>query len=256
MDIVAVRELFDRTLRADRRAVVGIERVWVAGVLRTTQGGHNFIGCWDFLPDRMEAIVAREVAHLHSVGGDLLWQVYDHDRPAGLERVLADAGFEDQGMEKLLALEASAAASLERPPGVDFRQVRTEEDLASYAAVLRNAFGDQEWATIDFYLPRLSDPAMVLYLAYVDGEAVATGRLEAPRDGLFAGLNDGGVIPQYRGTGLFRAIVAERAAEAARRGARYLLVNAWETSRPTLERLGFELLATRRQWKLKAPLPK
>jgi hypothetical protein len=77
---------------------------------------------------------------------------------------------------------------------VDVRQVRTEEDLASYAAVLRNAVGDQEWATIDFYLPRLSDPAMVLYLAYVDGEPAAAGRLEAPKDGLFAGLNDGGVI--------------------------------------------------------------
>ncbi len=245
MDLVAVRELFDRTLRADPPPTVGVERTWFDGVLRTTQGAHHFIGWWDFHPDRMAAIVAREVAHLRSIGGDLLWQVCGHDRPEGLERALADAGFEDQGQETFLALEASAAANLERPPGVDVRQVRTEEELACYAAVVRKAFGDQEWATKDFYLPRLHDPTMMLFLAYVNGEPAATGRLEAPRGCLFAGLNDGGVVAQYRGTGLYRAIVADRAAEAARWGARYLCVNAWEMSRPTLERLGFEPLATR-----------
>jgi GNAT superfamily N-acetyltransferase len=255
MDLVAVRELFDRTLRAERPPAAGVDRAWCDGVLRATESDHHFIGWWDFSPDRTAAIVAREAAHLRSVGGELQWHVYGHDRLEDLDRALADAGFDDQGLETFLALEASAAAKLERPPGVDVRQVRTEEELASYAGVLRKAFGEEDWTTDDFYLPRLHDPTLVLLVAYVDGEPAATGRLATPKETPFAALGDGGVVPQHRGTGLYRAIVADRASEAVRRGARYLHVNAWETSRPTLERLGFEQLATRHRWLLKAQSP-
>ena len=255
MDLVAVRELFDRTLRAERPPAAGVERTWFDGVLRVTHGAVQGIGWWDFGPDRTAAIVAREADRLRSVGGELQWHVYGHDRPEGLERALADAGFEDLGLETFLALEASAAAKLERPPGVDVRQVRTEKELAGYAGVLREAFGEDDWTTDDFYLPRLHDPSLVLLVAYVDGEPAATGRLETPKETPFAALGDGGVVPRYRGTGLYRAVVADRAAEAVRRGARYLHVNAWETSRPTLERLGFERLATRHRWMLRAPSP-
>jgi GNAT superfamily N-acetyltransferase len=131
--------------------------------------------------------------------------------------------------------------------------VSTEPELAGYAGVLRKAFGEEHWTTDAFYLPRLHDPTLVLLVAYVDGEPAATGRLETPRATPFASLGDGGVVPQHRGAGLYRAIVADRAAEAVRRSARYLHVNAWETSRPILERLGFEPLTTRHVWRLKAP---
>jgi hypothetical protein len=243
MDLAAVRALFDKRQRAEPPSVVGVERTWFDGVLRTTTGADHFINWWDFPSDRMTAIVEREAAHFRAIGGDLQWRVYGHDRPEGLERALADAGFEDRGVEKLLALEVSAAANLERPPNVDVRPVRTEEELAGYVAVLRNAFGDEGWATQDLYRPWLTDPTMALFLAYVGGEPAATGRLETPRDFPFAGLSDGAVVPHYR------------AAEAGRRRAHYLLVNARETSRPILERLGFEPLATRHGWMLKAPSP-
>jgi hypothetical protein len=255
MDLRAVRELFDRTLRAERSSIVGVDRTWFDGVLRTTQGAHHVVDWWDFASDRTSAIVAREAAHLRSIGGDLQWVVYGHDRPEGLERALADAGFEDHGLETFLVLEASAAAKLERPHGVDVRQVRTKEELAGYAGVLRKAFGEEDWTTDDSYLPRLHDPTMVLLVAYVEGEPAASGRLETPSESPFAALGDGGVVPQYRGTGLYRAIVADRAAEAVQRGARYLYVNAWDTSRRTLERLGFEALTTMHRWTLNAPSP-
>jgi len=114
-------------------------------------------------------------------------------------------------------------------------------------------FGEEDWTADDYYLPRLQDPTLVLMVAYADGEPAATGRLETPKGTPFADLGDGGVVPRCRGTGLYRALVADRAAEAVRRGARYLYVNAWETSRPILERLGFEPLTTRCVWTLKAP---
>ncbi|HTX49603.1 MAG TPA: GNAT family N-acetyltransferase, partial [Caulobacteraceae bacterium] len=59
-----------------------------------------------------------------------------------------------------------------------------------------------------------------------------------------------GAVPDYRGRGAYRALVAARADEARRRGHRFLTVDARETSRPILERLGFQPLATVRGWTL------
>jgi GNAT superfamily N-acetyltransferase len=54
----------------------------------------------------------------------------------------------------------------------------------------------------------------------------------------------GGTLPGWRGRGVFRALVAHRAALASARGFRYLQVDASPASRPIFRRLGFVELAT------------
>ncbi len=54
----------------------------------------------------------------------------------------------------------------------------------------------------------------------------------------FGGLWGGSTPSQWRGRGLYRALVARRAALAAELGVRYLQVDASADSRPILERLG------------------
>lgn len=54
----------------------------------------------------------------------------------------------------------------------------------------------------------------------------------------------GGTLPAWRGRGVFRALVAHRAALAGAAGFRYLYVDASADSRPILHRLGFVQLAT------------
>jgi GNAT superfamily N-acetyltransferase len=49
-------------------------------------------------------------------------------------------------------------------------------------------------------------------------------------------------VPAFRKQGLFTSLVAVRAQEARRRGARFLTVDARPMSRPILEALGFKLL--------------
>ena len=71
-------------------------------------------------------------------------------------------------------------------------------------------------------------------------------------DRAFAGLYGGGTDPVWRGRGVYRAVVAARAAEARARSVRYLTVDALETSRPILQRLGFEPLAQVTGWLLRA----
>jgi GNAT superfamily N-acetyltransferase len=55
----------------------------------------------------------------------------------------------------------------------------------------------------------------------------------------FAGLLGGSTREAWRGRGIYRALVARRAALARARGVRYLQVDASDDSRPILERLGF-----------------
>ncbi|QYC42645.1 hypothetical protein Nocox_25210 [Nonomuraea coxensis DSM 45129] len=50
--------------------------------------------------------------------------------------------------------------------------------------------------------------------------------------------------PEWRGRGVYRALVAYRARDALARGYRYLQVDASAESRPILARLGFAALAT------------
>ena len=57
-----------------------------------------------------------------------------------------------------------------------------------------------------------------------------------------------GRCPAWRGRGVFRALVGHRAVLARDRGFRYLQVDALPTSRPILERMGFQPLAETTPW--------
>jgi GNAT superfamily N-acetyltransferase len=79
----------------------------------------------------------------------------------------------------------------------------------------------------------------------MDGQTpVSAGRVEFPPGSDFAGIWGGGTLPHWRGRGIFRSLVAYRAALAADRGYRYLQVDASPDSSPILRRLGFTQLAT------------
>jgi GNAT superfamily N-acetyltransferase len=60
----------------------------------------------------------------------------------------------------------------------------------------------------------------------------------------FATLWGGATLREWRGRGIYRALVAERARLAAERGCRYMEVDASDDSRPILERLGFTAVTT------------
>ncbi len=80
------------------------------------------------------------------------------------------------------------------------------------------------------------------YLGYLDGEPACVGRLYTSAGSAFGGLYGGGTLASFRGRGGYRAMVAARMHEAARLGARYVLVDALPTSLPILLDLGFSHL--------------
>jgi GNAT superfamily N-acetyltransferase len=250
MDVSAVLARFDAEIRADPPPEAGVERVWVDGVLRT-EGAYNFIGWWDFPAAATQAVVAREAAHF--AGREVEWKLFSHDGPPGLEAALAATGFAPEEPETFLVLDLEAhAPPFEPPAGIEVRQVTDAAGAADLVAVSNAAFGRSEPCRLEALTARLDDPTQALFVAYDAGAPVSSGRLELAPGKAFAGLYGGGTIPAYQGRGVYRALVAARAAEARRRGHRYLTVDARETSRPILERLGFEALATVRGWVLGA----
>jgi GNAT superfamily N-acetyltransferase len=248
MDGSAVLARYDAEIRVDPPREAGVERTWTDGVLRT-EGAYNLIGWWDFPADAAAAIVAREAAHF--AGREVEWKLFSHDGPPNLGATLAAAGFAPEEPETFLVLDLEThAPPFDPPAGVEVRQVTDAAGAAELVAVSDAAFGRSEPWRLKALVARLEDPTQALFVAYDGGAPVSSGRLEFAPGKAFAGLYGGGTVPNHQGRGVYRALVAARAAAARRRGHRYLTVDARDTSRPILERLGFEALAGVRGWVL------
>lgn len=175
------------------------------------------------------------------------WKHYSHDRPADLPDRLRVAGFTPQPAEALLVAEiADLPRDIPPPPGVTLHEVTDERGAQALVAVHDQVFGGDHAAVGRAVLAaRGRRPRPVTAVVAAAGPVpVAGGRVEFHHGTDFASLWGGGTLPGWRGRGVFRALVAHRAAQAAARGFRYLHVDASAASRPVLTRLGFVELAT------------
>jgi len=189
----------------------------------------------------VDRVVAKQVAYFSEVAEDVEWKLYAHDTPPNLSVSLASHGFEPADLETLMVLQLTPGQpGIEVAPGVDVHRVRSRDDLSAYLEVTTRAFGRSPKSLADFE-PRLFSPEadMIAFVAHVDDKPAAAGRLELPPGRSFASIWGGGTDPLLRKRGVYRTLVAERAQLARDRGYRYLTVDALETSRPILERLGF-----------------
>jgi GNAT superfamily N-acetyltransferase len=86
--------------------------------------------------------------------------------------------------------------------------------------------------------------ALTIVVAEAGDDVVCAAWIRFTAGSEFASLWGGGTLPDWRGRGIYRAIVAYRANLAAQRGFRYVQVDASDDSRPILERLGFVAVTT------------
>ena len=253
MDKAAVLAAYDAQMRADPPSVTGVERAWCDGVLRSF-GSFDWIDWWDFAPSRAQEIAEREAAFFRARGREAEWKIFSHDRPEDLEAVLAAAGWTGEQPETLVIFDMDQRPPLGGPvAGLEIREARDRAGFADFLAVNAAAFDRPARQSVEELERTLADPSLEYYVAYDDGRPVACGGLHVPPGRAFAGLYSAGVVPGDRGRGAYRALVAARAERARRSGYRYLTVDARETSRPILERLGFEPLATIRGWTISPP---
>lgn len=251
-----VRDLFDRTMREHARPDGPGVRVERAGPLvRQVGGPDDWNGVVWSSPELdsagADAAITAQIEHCAALGlGEFEWKLYAHDRPAGLGSRLRAAGFVPEPPETLLvapveALTASRAA-VSLPEGVTLRPVTDAAGAELMAVAHERAFGADGSRLRHQVLTRLERAPhdFVAVVALAGGEPVSSARMELYPGTGFAGLWGGGTVAAWRGRGLYRALVAHRAAIAAERGFRYLQVDATAMSAPILVRLGFTAIGT------------
>jgi GNAT superfamily N-acetyltransferase len=246
MEIHDLLTLYDSQVRARPRALPGLTLEHRGGVLLLT-GLFNFVCHWDFSDEDAAEVVAKLAARFRGNAEGLIWDIYGHDRPAGLGDRLAAAGFVQEHVSTLMLMDLGTGAPA-MPPGIEVRRVTDRAALKDFVRVSAEAFGKQADWQFDAYAGQLGSDQDLLFNAYVEGEPAGSSRIELNPGCPFAGLFGGAVSPRFQGLGLYRAMVAARAAAAGARGVRYLTTGAQETSRPILQRLGFVPLTGITRW--------
>ncbi len=246
-----ILSLYDREMRRDPPLEPGAHAENLGRVVRIT-GTYNCIIFSDLGSGDARKVVDEQTAFFRSSEREVEWKVYGHDRPRELPDLLREAGYVPDPPETLMVRDLSERADDGPiPSDIEVRQIRDGPMLENALSVSEDAFGTGEgWGRFD-WRPRLADSDFAAFLAYQAGTPVAAGRLEMPSGRSFASLWGGGTRPEHRGRGIYRRLVAERADLARRRGFRFLTVDARETSRPILERVGFRPLDSTRGWVLK-----
>ncbi|MCT4357129.1 GNAT family N-acetyltransferase [Streptomyces sp. Je 1-79] len=250
MDHEAVRALFDRQLRLGARPEGPGTRVERDGtVVRQTGPAHSWNGIlWSGLHERdADEVIAGQIRHFAALGLPFEWKVYGHDGPADLTDRLLTAGFIAEDQETLMVAEAAALPTgVDLPEGVELVPVTDEAGVKRVTEVHDRAFGGDSSHIGRQLLDQLAatPDTVAAVLAMAGDEPVSAARLELYPGTDFAGLWGGGTVESWRGRGLYRALVAFRTRIAVERGHRFVQVDAADTSRPILHRLGFATLTT------------
>ncbi|MEV4947747.1 GNAT family N-acetyltransferase [Streptomyces sp. NPDC053755] len=247
----ALLRRYDRQLRLGARPDGPGSRVERDGpVVRQTGPEHAWNGVlWSGLDETgADAVIARQIRHYTRHGRRAFeWKLYGHDGPADLAVRLRAAGFTAEDQETLMVAETAALpTAVELPDGVELRPVTDAAGVRLVTEVHDRAFGGDGSSLGRQFTDRLAaEPgAVTAVLAMAGDEPVSAARLELYPGTDFAGLWGGGTVPPWRGRGLYRALVAHRTRIAAEHGHAYVQVDAADTSRPILQRLGFVPLTT------------
>lgn len=249
-ELLKVRARFDAEMRRDAQPDAAEARVERVGrVVRQSASAQGWNGVlWSDLDEETaDAEIAAQVAFFTEQGSpDFEWKLYDYDRPADLGERLRAAGFVPEPAERLMVGRVSELARLpvDPPEGITLRVVTDEAGVDLMMDVHTRAFGTERPRIRNLVLTLLrNEPETLAAVVAMAGDTpVSAARMEIRPGTSFAGLWGGGTVPEWRGRGIYRLLVAHRARIAAELGIPYLQVDASDDSRPILERLGFGVL--------------
>jgi GNAT superfamily N-acetyltransferase len=251
----------DMTVSAEQ--VLGASAEWIS-VWFPTHSVHVDLGWLEYYllegtatvmrirPGAMTAaeLVAKVLAELRSQQATKAhWQVGPRHSPTGVDQVLLSMGASVYETVDICAYPLDGPIpddSLAR--GASARPVRTRDDVAQFERTSAMAWG---------YPPPSKDDLDKTLAGPTDGHFIGYWQ-EAPAGAGGYGLVGDvarfwgtAVVPEFRGRGVYRALVHARMTDAKARGARLALVHAREaTSSPILQRLGFTVYGQRKVWSI------
>jgi GNAT superfamily N-acetyltransferase len=224
----------------------------------------------------VDVLIARQRDFFAARGEGVEWKLHGHDEPADLASRLVAAGFVPEAQETVVIGRAGPLAATSAEPtsgadqsgadqsvvaqpiadqaveahGVRLREVTARADLERMAEMWS---ADRSYVVSSLEDELAADPTgITVVLAEVSPGIEASPRIEATpatvvsagwvryvHGTAFATLWGGSTLPEWRGRGIYKALVRYRARLAVARGFEYLQVDASHDSRPILERNGF-----------------
>ena len=201
--------------------------------------------------EELDRLIAAQIARFGERDEPFEWKFHSHDRPAFLEERLRAAGFEAEALETVVIVRTDSLLSDDAiRPGVGLREVRERGDLELISDLESAVWGVEErWHADALGEELAANPdGLAIFVAEADGLVVSAGWVRFPDGTDFATFWGGGTLAEWRGRGVYRALVHRRARLAAERGRRYIEVDASDDSRPILERLGFQAVTQTRPY--------
>jgi len=181
----------------------------------------------------------------------LSWRLDEWNR-VELEPVLLARGFKLDSEVTIMELEGE----VEEPPvpGLELADGMADlEGFRTHHATVAAGFKDLDKPVLEGDLRArynsAREPGHLLVTAFLFGEPAGGGEVSVHPDG--ATLSGASVLPRFRHRGVYRALVAERARLAHEGGAPLLVTSARPSSRPILQRIGFEPIG--RWWAYREP---
>ncbi len=238
--------LYDRDERQNARVPgmrTEVDGPFVRLMAEVEEEGMSFVIYSALDAETADREIARQVDTFGSQGRAFEWKTFAHDRPDDLGERLATFGFEAGEAEALCVLPlAEAPPRLLAPQTADIRRLTNAADLEAVRRLLAVVWDDE----FTWFVPRmesyLRDGYAAVYAAVVGGEIASAAWGFFPQGSRFASLYGGSTLSQFRGRGLYTALVAARAQEAIRRGYQFLTIDAGDMSRPIVGKQGFRLM--------------
>lgn len=192
-----------------------------------------------------EAVVDEVLELVRPHGAErVAWTVGPSTRPAGLPDELLGRGGTISLRLDIRALEiGSGPVELPVPNDVDAHPVATRADVRAKLRIDARVWGGVQPTEADVeyaYDGLIPGP----FVAYLDGQPAGAGGYTLA--GKVARLWGAAVLPEFRGNGVYRALVDARVKAALTKGATLALVHAnVGTSGPILRQLGFRAYGQR-----------
>ncbi len=206
--------------------------------------------CWVLYADidgtDADDVIRGEQAHFGALGRWFEWKHFAHDRPADLAARLLAAGFVAELPEALMALELTSLPTWVDASAAHAARAGGAELLEAVGSVMAAVWPDQASRIAEQLVIQLREApdALRLFVVFEGRRPVAAAWSLRTPGSPFLSLFGGSSLPEHRGRGHYRALVAARARYAQTQGARALTVDAGPMSAPILGRLGFERLTT------------
>jgi GNAT superfamily N-acetyltransferase len=249
-----LRAAYDDQLRTDAEMAGATEVVRHGPLLWAVFGHGGFVSYRDLDGadgEDLDALIDATVRHYRddTEVASFEWKTRGHDLPADLGERLVAHGLVAEPVETVMIGEASLlAVDVPLDPEVVVRRIEpgpgAAGDLTRMIAAQDSVFGTGRGPSVASSLAELEAGTAEFWVAEVDGRVVCAGRLTPVPGTDFAGIWGGSTLPDFRGRGIYRALVAARARGALDRGIRYINSDCTDMSRPILERSGLRPVTT------------